>query len=69
MTHELVSQNALLRDEVSDLHSRLNNVTHSKMFLEGQLGKVKTDLDGLKSNTSRWECVLNMMKCLLVHLL
>ena len=35
------------------MHRRLNNVTHSKLDLEGQLGKVKTDLDGLKSNTSR----------------
>ncbi len=35
------------------LNLRLDNVTHSKLDLKGQLGKIKTDLDRLKSNTSR----------------
>lgn len=55
MTRFLISQNAFLRGELEKLDWQLNNVTSSKLDLEGQLGKVKTDLDGLKSNTSRLE--------------
>ena len=45
----------MLRGQVEELRQRLSNITHSKLDLEGQLGRVKTDLDGLKSNTSRLE--------------
>ncbi len=55
LTQALVSQNRLLRGQVEELRQRLSNITHSKLDLEGQLGRVKTDLDGLKSNTSRLE--------------
>jgi len=44
-----------LKTKLEELRERLNNVTSSKLDLEGQLGKVKIDLDGLKSNTSRFE--------------
>lgn len=55
LTAALSGQNRELRTQLKELHQRLDNVTNSKIYLEGQLGKVKTDLDGLKSNTSRLE--------------
>ena len=44
----LIAQNAYLKQE-------LERVTDAKVRLEGEVQRVKSDLDGLKSNTSRLE--------------
>ena len=57
MTFErsLLEENSYLKGQLEALTQRLHNVTSTKDSLEGQLGKVKTDLDVLKLNTSRME--------------
>jgi phage regulator Rha-like protein len=53
LTSTLLEQNAALKKQVAEMSQQLHNLTSTKINLEGQLGKVKIDLDGLKMNTTR----------------
>lgn len=55
LTTLLQANNTELAKQVELLSHNLNNVTYDKQTLESQLGQVKQDFDGLKSNTSRLE--------------